>query len=63
MINVHLNVQDSIIQRLMCMNRENLQRVVCHMRDGLRLYMDTTGEEGKKTLETGEERHHVTVRP
>jgi hypothetical protein len=27
-----------------------------HMRDGLRLYVDTTGEEG-------EERHHVAVRP
>ena len=56
MINVHVNVQDSTRQRLMCLNREKRQKAVCHMRDGLRLYVDTTGEEG-------EERHHVAVRP
>jgi len=56
MINVHVNVYDSTMQRLMCVNRENRQRAVCHMRDGLRLNMDTTGEEG-------EERQHVAVRP
>lgn len=56
MINAHVNVPDGAIQRLMCLYRENRQRAVCHMRDGLRLYVDTTGEEG-------EERHHVAVRP
>jgi hypothetical protein len=63
MITVHVNVHDSAMQCLMCLYRVNQQRAVCRMRDGLRLYVDTTGEAGKKTLETGEERQHVAVLP